>query len=151
MTNGKPHPIALGNVMFVRSVVVAIQNFVPSVSPLLDAHTNTIDVNAVAGSPGHYSATMRTVINQNLDPSYPYFIDMECVARLTADNTLGDQEAHNGVMITAHSVLYGAIREAVAWITSRQPHGTVMLGLSVLKPTVLAVESEAFKGDDANS
>ncbi|MFZ3160606.1 MAG: hypothetical protein WBI05_11840 [Rhodoferax sp.] len=35
---------------------------------------------------------------------------------------------------TAHNVLYGAIREAVSWLTARQPYGAVMLGLSVLQP-----------------
>lgn len=142
MTDEKPHPIALGNVMFVRSVVVAIQNFAPSAAPPMESKTNTINVIAVAGSPGHYTASMKTVINQNLELSYPYHIDMECVARLTADHTLNDEEAHRAVTITAHSVLYGAIREAVAWITSRQPHGTVLLGLSVLKPTPLSDTSE---------
>jgi hypothetical protein len=31
-------------------------------------------------------------------------------------------------------VVYGAIREAVLWLTGRQPYGPLSLGLSVLKP-----------------
>lgn len=40
-----------------------------------------------------------------------YFIDMECMAILTADDTLTPDEALRGVTITGHSVVYGAIRK----------------------------------------
>jgi hypothetical protein len=59
---------------------------------------------------------------------------MECVGMFIVDETLPPEEAVRGVTITAHSVLYGAIREAVSWITGRQPYGQLMLGLSVLRP-----------------
>lgn len=39
---------------------------------------------------------------------------------------------HVTPFITAHSVLYGAIREAVSWITGRHPYGQISLGLSIL-------------------
>ncbi len=87
----------------------------------------------IEGQPGRYSASMRTTINPSMEPSSPYFVDMECVAVLTVDDTLTPEDAVRGATITAHSVLYGAIREAVAWLTSRQPYGTLVLGLSVLK------------------
>ncbi|MNR26436.1 hypothetical protein D3C85_1436470 [compost metagenome] len=76
---------------------------------------------------------MRCIMNASLDAALPYSIDMECVAQLTTDGTLTEDEAKRGVYITAHSVLYGAIREAVLWITSRQPYGPLQLGLSVLQ------------------
>ena len=58
---------------------------------------------------------------------------MECLGIFLADPKLTKEEAMRGVTITAHGVLYGAIREAVAWITGRQPFGPLILGLSVLK------------------
>lgn len=134
MTSEKPHPITLEQVLFVRSVVVAIPNHQPSESPAIASPVNQIDVTPIAEEPGHYSASMRTIINQESDVASPYFIDMECMAILIADDSLTPEEALRGITITAHSVLYGAIREAVAWLTARQPYGTLALGLSVLRP-----------------
>ncbi len=73
-------------------------------------------------------------MNEEADPKFPYTIDMECIAVFTADDTLSEEEALRGVYITANSVLYGAIRESVAWITGRQPYGPLVLGLSVIQP-----------------
>ncbi|MEI8325177.1 MAG: hypothetical protein WCH44_07375 [Betaproteobacteria bacterium] len=142
MTTEQPHPITLQTVLFVRSTVVAIQSHVPSETLLSASPENNIAVNKVEGQSGIYNASMRTVINAAMDASSPYFIDMECVAVLVADDTLSEEEALRGVTITAHSVLYGAIRESVAWLTSRQPFGSLMLGLSVLKPAA-AVSASA--------
>jgi hypothetical protein len=86
---------------------------------------------------GGYVAIMRTVINPDKEKTGPYSVEMICMATLAADGSLDEAEAQRGVTITAHSVLYGAIREAVAWTTGRQPYGQLSLGLSVLrsKPT----------------
>lgn len=73
---------------------------------------------------------MSSKYNINGDSAYPYIIDMECIGFFSVDSKLSKDEAMRGVMITAHGVLYGAIREAVAWITGRQPFGPLMLGLS---------------------
>jgi hypothetical protein len=80
-----------------------------------------------------------------MDKQYPYSIDMECVGIFNADDTLTANEKLNGVTLTAHNVLYGSIREAVAWLTARQPYGPVMLGLSVLQP------APADPGHDASA
>lgn len=136
MNTEQAHPISLQNVLFVRSTVIAIQSHVPSEAPLSASPENNIAVNKVEGKNGIYNASMRTIINPAMDASSPYFVDMECVAVLIADGSLSEADALRGVTITAHSVLYGAIRESVAWLTSRQPFGTLMLGLSVLKPSV---------------
>jgi hypothetical protein len=77
---------------------------------------------------------MRTVVNPEKDPAWPYHVEMEAVAFLTSDETLDQATARRGVLITAHNVLFGAIRENVLWITGRQPYGPLMLGLSVLSP-----------------
>ena len=135
MTQEKPHPIQLERVMFIRCSVVAIPSHAPGPDATTAPPTNQINVVRADDSEARrYVATMRTTVNPNAEVTSPYSIDMECVGFLTADETLDDAEAKRGVTITAHSVLYGAIREAVAWITGRQPYGQLMLGLSVLKP-----------------
>ncbi len=128
------HPIALDRVFFTRSVVIAIPEHTPDEGALTPPPENKIDVAAVEDEPGRYIATMHTLLNQGGDPAAPYIIDMECVGMFIADKSLPPEEAVRGVTITAHSVLYGAIREAVSWITGRQPYGQLMLGLSVLRP-----------------
>jgi preprotein translocase subunit SecB len=133
MSTEKPHPITLQTVLFVRSTVVAIQAHVPDEGMVSASPENNIVINKVEGQPGHYNASMRTVINPEMEPNSPYLIDMECIAIFVADDTLSEEEALRGVTITAHNVLYGAIRESVLWLTSRQPFGPLMLGLSVLK------------------
>lgn len=133
MTEETPHPIRLNQVWFVRSVVVAVPGHQPREGLAPTVPENRIDVSEVEGQPWHYEATMRTTINLNMDRVFPYMIHMECVAMLTADSSLGKDDALSGVTISAHSVLYGAIREAVAWLTGRQPYGPLLLGLSVLK------------------
>lgn len=138
----KPHPIGLERVMFTRSVVIAIPEHQPDDGTLTISPENKIDVAVVDGEPGRYIATMSTVLNKDGDPAAPYTIDMECVGLFSADESLSAEEATRGVMITAHSVLYGAIREAVSWITGRQPYGQLMLGLSILKPKAPSEKEE---------
>jgi preprotein translocase subunit SecB len=128
------YPITLEQVFFVRSIVVAMPGYVPDDAGAPLVPENQITVNPVDDAPGRFTATMRTIINPATDKKYPYSIDMECVGIFNADNTLTANEALKGVTITAHNVLYGAIREAVSWLTARQPYGAVMLGLSVLQP-----------------
>lgn len=134
MNTAAEHPIQLDRVMFLRSSVVAIPNHVPGLPDApLPQPINTIGLQQVPKEPLRYSATMRTVINQSEDASFPYSIDMECIGMFIVAPGLSLEEAHRGVLITAHSVLYGAIREAVSWLTSRQPYGALMLGLSILQ------------------
>lgn len=131
-----PHPITLDKVAFTAVAVSAIPEWDaskdnPSVIP-----ENTLNVMKMTDEKGLYSAVMRTVLNPKRESTGPYTAVVECVGLFRADmDQLEEKQAHRGVMITAHSVLYGAIRETVAWLTSRQPNGTLMLGLSVLKPT----------------
>lgn len=128
-----PFPIQLEQVLFTRSIVVAIPNHEPRENASLAAADNNINVMEVEPESGRYQVTMTCKMNLAGDPAYPYIIDMECIGAFVADKTLSKDDAIRGVTITSHSVLYGAIREAVAWITSRQPHGPLMLGLSVLQ------------------
>lgn len=130
------HPIRLEQVLFTRTVVIAVPNHQPSdtaqVSP---APENAINLTPIDGQEGRYQVSMTSKFNIKGEHAYPYIIDMECIGVFSADTKLSKEEAVRGVTITGHSVLYGAIREAVAWITGRQPFGQLMLGLSVLRPT----------------
>lgn len=127
------HPIALERVLFTRSIVVAIQAHAEHDGKINALPENQIDVTPIEGQPRKYVAVMSTKLNTEGDAGAPYMIDMECIGFFITDDTLTEDEARRGVLITAHNVLYGAIREAVAWLTGRQPHGTLVLGLSVLQ------------------
>ena len=128
------HPVTLERYFFTRSVVVTVDSHRPGEGVLSIGPENKIDLAALEDNPGHYQVTMRSTFNSNGDPSAPYTIDMQCVGLFVADSSLSPEDAPRVVTNTAHNVLYGAIREAIAWITGRQPFGTLVLGLSVLQP-----------------
>ena len=127
------HPISLEQTFFTRNIVIAMPDYVPTESGAPPSIVNNIDVKELENRPGMWFASMRTVVNDIESNEYPYKIDMECHATLRADESLSPAEAKRGITITAHSVLYGAIREQVAWLTARQPYGGFMLGLSILR------------------
>lgn len=134
MSDAVPYPIHLRQVLFTRASVIAIPGYEPPADGgAIVTPENTINVARDPGNPNHFFATMRSTINKEGASTGPYSIDMECVAELDVDGTLSHEEAHRGVTINAHSVCYGAIREAVSWLTARQPYGAVALGLSVLR------------------
>ena len=128
------HPIQLEQVLFTRSIVIAVHDHKPSGTAQINpGPENVINLTPIDGQANRYQVSMNSKFNSNGDPAYPYIIDMECIGFFSVDSKLPKDEAMRGVMITAHGVLYGAIREAVAWITGRQPFGPLMLGLSVLR------------------
>ena len=133
-TENDSHPIWLEKLVFTKCVVEAMPNHIPEEGSTSVPPVNNIEVKPDPENPRHWLAIMRTVVNAERDPASPYFVDMECAAMLVSDDTLDEKTARRGVLITAHSVLYGAIRESVSWITGRQPYGSLMLGLSVLRP-----------------
>lgn len=137
------HPIVLQTIVFTRCVVLAMPGHEPKDAQLKIEPDNNINVSQIPGQKGGWSATMRSTLNPAQDNTLPYSIDMECLAVLHADDTLTEAEAARGVTITAHSVLYGAIRETIAWLTGRQPYGTLMLGLSVLQTSKKDAEPQA--------
>lgn len=128
------HPISLRQVFFTKSIVCANPSHNPGQQQAVSGPTNNININKIEGSDRTYQVVMNTTIESSNDSNQPYQIEMECVGVFEVDQTLSDEEAIRGVTITAHSVLFGAIREAVSWLTARQPFGTLTLGLSVLKP-----------------
>lgn len=136
MTTHLEHPIGLIETYFIRSIVIANPSYRGGSDRAAAAPKNDVQVVDVGEDrPGFYLGTMHTVVNLDMDPSAPYVIDMECVGVFKANSTLTETEARRGILITANSVLYGAIREAVSALTGRQPHGALTLGLSVLQPT----------------
>jgi preprotein translocase subunit SecB len=139
------YPIELKNIFFTRSIVIAMSgHMLDSTQPLKIGPVNNIEVNKVEEGSNEYTVTMRTLFNQESESSAPYMVDMECIALFASDVNIPNEEVLKHLTITGHSVVYGAIREAVSWITSRQPYGPLNLGLSILRPTP-AKDEEATK------
>lgn len=131
--SSKEYPIALIEVLFTKSCVIAIPGHQTAPVAQIPPPENSINVTPVPDQPHHFVASMRTVINSEKSADYPYFIEMECLASFSTDGSLSPEAELRGVTINGHSVCYGAIREAVSWLTARQPYGQVSLGLSVLR------------------
>lgn len=143
--NAVNHPITLQKVFFTRSVVIAIAGHEPKEGQPLPVPQNTLHVSKSEAQKSVRIATMKTLLNPNQEKDYPYSIDMECIALLSVDDTLSEAEADRGALITANSVCYGAIREAVSWLTGRQPPGELVLGLSVLRTAPEPSENEEHR------
>lgn len=153
-------PVQFLDLFFINSsseAIVSHQEFLKEGGEVNLRHHNKIDVEKISGdkkdpdeSGGvEYSVSIRTVINPDGDADYPYKINFHCIGYFFVDSTLTDEEAKKAVSITGHSVVYGAIREAIAWVTGRQPYGTLKLGLSILNPDVYSSEDED-KGEDGS-
>lgn len=140
------YPITLERIFFTRTVVIAIPEFQPSSEPnIASAPENSIDIQEIDAAKKRYQVTMRTTLNQSSAPTDPYKIDIECIAILVADDSLNEEEKERGLLITGHSVLFGAIRETVSWITGRHPYGPMMLGLSILPGNQAESQSDGPK------
>lgn len=140
----KPHPIALLNLQFVRTHVDSIPGYQPDGEMSPGEVKNNITYTPPDEESDTWFAHMTTVVNPAADSAYPYRIEIDAIAHLKADmSQLSQEEAARGVAITAHNVLYGAIRETVMWITGRHPFGPLMLGLSVLTSQSLESKGEA--------
>ena len=133
MSESTKFPITLELVVFTRTIVIAMVDHERDPKVPIAVPVNTVNVARLDESGRKFSATMKMVINSEQSKASPYFAEMECSATFAVDESLKGDEATRGVTIVAHNVLYGAIRESVAWITSRQPFGPLILGLSVLQ------------------
>lgn len=132
--NGK-NPVELKQVFFTRMEIVSLaeHNGEPK-ERLKHPPKNAVKVEADSSAENQYMFGMRCILNPDKDPDDPYFADLECMAIFTANPELSKEEAARAVTVIGHSVVYGAIREALAWMTSRHPFGAIALGLSWLTP-----------------
>jgi preprotein translocase subunit SecB len=133
------HPITLEKLVFLKSVVESIPEhepaeYEPGKNKVSAPPENHLNVSKMPDEERTYSVTMKTVVNPGKDKSSPYSVEMDCIAVFHVDESLTEDEALRAALITGHNVLYGAIRESVAWLTGRQVYGPLLLGLSVLKP-----------------
>lgn len=134
-TDTTPHPISLERLFFTKCLVEAVPTHVADEANKVSVPPeNHLEVRPNPDVPNQWQAVMRSSINLQKDSKSPYCIEMECMAQFQTDGTLDEKTAHRGVLITAHNVLYGAIRETISWLTGRQPYGPLLLGLSVLRP-----------------
>jgi len=136
MTDPKALPLQLQGLVFTRSVVVAVPGH--QADERIDGPMqpeNSLSVGLAPDVPGRYVVTMRSSFNRDSHTAYPYMIDMECLAIFTVLEGVTDEEARRAAAIIGHQVAYGAIRESVMWLTSRQPYGPFLLGISVLSAT----------------
>jgi preprotein translocase subunit SecB len=128
------YPVALGQVLFTKTFIESISTFNDNSEAIIGiTPSNGITVQKDSDS-NQYVATMSCVLNEEKTDKSPYFIDVQCIGTFIVNKELikDEDEAKRAVTIIAHNVLYGAIRETVAYITSRQAFGTFTLGLSVL-------------------
>lgn len=116
------------------TIVQAIEGFTPGPHNAVLSPKNQVSVQTNPENEREMMCVMRTKFNEERSTDGPYFVDIECAARFSIrDEKLSQDEAKRGVLITGHNVAYGAIREAVNWITSRHVNGPLILGLSVLQ------------------
>ncbi|MCB1955762.1 MAG: hypothetical protein KDG55_08795 [Rhodocyclaceae bacterium] len=130
---------------FTRSIVVAVPEYEPPEGKVEITPRNEINVKAINPERSVFMVTMKTSFNDEMDTRAPYMADMECVGFFNVDRAEvpSVEEAVRGVTVTSHAVLYGAIREAIGWISGRQPYGPLTLGLSILAPN-----TEVSRDDD---
>jgi hypothetical protein len=138
------YPISLDKIFFTKMHVEAIAEFKGlDKNKLTHTPENKLHVSTLDESGRKFSVSMSTTFNKEKDSKDPYCIEIECIGIFSADTTLTLTEAIRHIQITAHSVLYGAIRESVLWITGRQPYGPFQLGLSILQaPPPNAINQE---------
>lgn len=141
MSEQKPFPLNLTQVSFMKLSFEAIQEFDPSsIAEFKLTPINNIAVQENPHEKNSFVMQMTTLINPEKSKDQPYFIDIVVLAYFSYLEGMDIEEARRGVTITGHNVCYGAIREAVGWITGRLPYGPIGLGLSVLQPTQPARE-----------
>ena len=127
-------PVLLQNTFFTRFVVIPVAGHDPDKHQSLNLPMNNrIRMEVVDEVAGEYALVMRTILNEEEDPVDPYHIDIECVVVFKAVPGKDLLEVKKAVGITGHSIAYGAIREAVAWVTGRSAYPPLLLGISVLK------------------
>lgn len=89
-------PVSLDSYFFTKTHVDSIPGHDPTKPGVALLPDNNISLNEIPNEPQVFQVAMRTLINAERDPKYPYFIDMECVAFLRVVETLPPDEARRG-------------------------------------------------------
>jgi preprotein translocase subunit SecB len=137
MANEQNIPIELKQVIFTNVNVLAIPEHVPSneLKKSEASLNNSINIELLNEELQEYAVSMTSQFNLIKDPSAPYSIDISCIGIFgVTDSKATKDEVMKAMAIIGHSIVYGAIRETVAWITSRSIFGPFTFGISVLKP-----------------
>lgn len=133
MSEKKPFPLELIGVSFSRTLVQAIPEYDSNANNEQLTPTNQVTARKDPKEKDVYWCLMQTVFNRERNAKAPYLVDIECFVKFKLLEEMSEEQATRGVVITGHNVAYGAIREAVNWVTSRHIHGPLVLGLSVLQ------------------
>lgn len=137
MANNAIFPIELKQVIFTKINIFSIPEHVPK-AELRKTETplnNSLNIEVINQELKEYAVSMTSEFNLSMDPTEPYAIDISCMGIFSAiDPNISEEELMKVLTVTGHSVVYGAIRETVSWITSRSIYGAFTFGISVLKP-----------------
>lgn len=136
------NPLQIQHILFTKSHVYAIPGHtVPEKIVRSDqGPTNTLNIEEIGNN--EYSVTITSSFNLEQDPKEPYLIDVMCIGIFKViDKNATPEQISKALNITGHSVVYGAIRENVMFITSRSVYGPFMLGLSILQPPTQPAEN----------
>lgn len=130
-------PIELKQVIFTNINIFSIPEHVPK-ADIRKTETqlnNNLNIEVINQELKEYAVSMTSQFNLSMDPAEPYAIDISCMGVFSVvDPSISEDELMKALTITGHSVVYGAIRETVSWITSRSIYGAFIFGISVLKP-----------------
>jgi len=136
-----PFPFQLEQVLFTKMLVEAVPGHVMKEGLNSLSPSSHIEIEPIEGETSKYVVSMRTSFNKEGSVDAPYIVEMHCMSVFAVDaNSLSKEETMRGLTITGHNVLYAATREAIGWLSGRQPYGPLILGLSVLKPTAAATK-----------
>lgn len=80
-----------------------------------------------------YLARLRILFNKEASPKHPYSIDIGCMTQVTLIKDIPEPDRRQIIAQAAHDLLLPAIREMILSITSRQPWGSMSIGLSDLE------------------
>lgn len=127
-------PINLEAVYFTKNIVVSMPGHQPKLSgQIKNLPVNNLRLEELDASKKSFIATFTMKMNPQQDPDDPYYLDMECIGTFTIREDADYEEAKKGLLLLAHNVLYGSIRESVLWFTGRHPYGPINLGLTLLR------------------
>ena len=119
---------------FTHVRVMALAKFDPSVAQTSNGDiASQLTVKGSTSEANQYIAQLRVQFNTDGDSRYPYAVDISCMTTVKVKIPKSEAEDREIVAITAHQMLFPAIREMAAMITARQPWGQMTLGFSQMK------------------